>query len=115
MENYYSNTPYYKIWISVIDYITPKSSFLLSEFNYEFKDIVCTRESLVITYIKRNLKLELVYAQDYSSYFCRLIAINTDSIKEWTSPPPLAKQNLKTFSDLEDVIDEWMLFLKTEL
>lgn len=115
MQNYFTDTPIYKIWISVIDIITPKSGFTISEFNYQFKDIVCNRECLVITYVKNNLKLELVYAHEYRSYFCRLIDIETNSNKAWRNSPPAMKKNLENLIDLEIEIDKWMSFLKAEL
>ena len=115
MQNYFIDTPIYKIWISVIDILTPKSAYIISEFNYQFKNIVCCRECLVIAYIKKNIKLELVYAHEYRNFSCRLIDIETNIAKAWRNSPPAMKKNLETLSELEIEINKWLSFLKTEL
>ena len=115
MQNYFIDTPIYKIWISVIDILTPKSGYIISEFNYHFKDIVCSRDCLVVAYIKNNLSLELVYAHEYRSFYCRLIDIETNSSRAWRNSPPALKKNIETLSELEIEIDKWMFFLKIEL
>jgi hypothetical protein len=115
MQNYFSDTPIYKIWISVIDTLIPRSEFIISEFNFQFRDIVCNREGIVIVYIKKNFKLELVYAHEYRSFFCRLIDIETNLSYAWRNTPPAEKKNYETLSELEIEIDKWMSFLLTEL
>lgn len=115
MNNYFSHTPVYKIWIDLIAYTSPRTSFLINEFQYGFVNIVCSREGVVKTYEKGTIKLELIYRQDPASFFCRLSDIQTGIRLDWKKEQPAANPIKYTFADVAAAIDAWLAFLKTEL
>lgn len=115
MNNYFSNTPIYKIWIDFIDYLSPRTSFLIDAFHYKFVSIVCRREEVVCTYISNVSKVEMVYAHENRKFYCRVVNSQTDDIINWINLPPTSTTVLNNFSDLQREIDLWLGFLKTEL
>ena len=115
MNNYFFDTPVYKIWIDLIAYLSPNTSFLIHEFQFGFVDLKCSREGVIKTYEKEKNKLELVYRQDNHSFFCRLLDKQTDEQIMWTTVAPTLSPTKNVFSDLEGEIDLWLNFLKREL
>ncbi len=115
MNNYYSDTPVYKIWIDVIAYLSPRTSFLIETFQYRFVELVCQREEVVDRYIKDNYKLELVYAHESRRFFGRIIDTKTGAPIKWKTTPPAPNFTKNAFSDLQRDIDLWLGFLKSEL
>lgn len=115
MNNYFSDTPIYKIWIDVINYLSPRTSFLVDVSKYRFVDLVCKREDVTHTYERDNHKLELVFAYENRSFFCRLVDVKTGVPIPWKGTPPMPNSIKNSFSDLGIQVDLWLVFLKSEL
>lgn len=115
MDNYFSDTPIYKIWIDLIAYTSPRTSFLVNECQYGFVNIECSREGVVETYEKGAIKLELIYRQDPASFFCRRSDMQTGNRLDWKKEQPAPNPIKNTFADVAAEIDAWLAFLKTEL
>ena len=114
MENYFSETPYYKIWCDIITLLSQKCSFISTITPYSFNKIECKREEVTKLYIFNDKKLEIIYGHESRIFYCRLSNLNTGENISWkSSPPTITKFN--NFNELEIEMDKWMAFLKTEL
>lgn len=114
MNNYFQDTPVYKIWCDVISILSKKSSFVFLNSPYSFSKIICQREELRAIFLLKDLQLELIYAHENRVFFCLLSNINTQEALKWKLRPPKIN-TLNSFEDLEIEIDCWIDFLKREL
>jgi len=115
MDNYFLETPIFKIWIDLIDYLTPRTSFLINKLNFQFVDLTCSREGVIKTFKKEEIKLELVFAHENRKFFCRLTECKSGAPIKWRTTPPPQNALKKDFAELELEIDSWLAFLKTGL
>lgn len=114
MENYFSETPYYKKWGDIISLLSKKSSFISSNTLYSFSKTVCQREDVREIFLLEDKQLEIIYGHEDRMFFCRLSNIKTGEIIRWkSSPPEITKFN--NLRELEIEIDKWMDYLKLEL
>jgi hypothetical protein len=114
MENYFSDTPYYKIWGDVIALIIQKSSFISSETSYSFSRIICQKEDVREIFLSEDKQLEIIYGHENRAFLCLLSDSKTGERVDWkTRPPAIIK--FTTLPELEIEIDKWMHFLKGEL
>lgn len=100
--------------MDVIDYLIPRSSFIIDKFKYQFKDIKCTREEVRVTYYNDKSTIELIYAHENRAFFCIVENLKTKEQQNWQKLPP-SIHTITELSDLENKIDEWLTFLKSEL
>lgn len=114
MQNYFSDTPVYKIWCDVISLLSKKISFISLNFSYSLSKIICQREEVKAIFLLKDLQLELIYAHEYRMFFCLLTNINNQEVIKWKSKPPEINK-FNSFEDLEIEIDCWIDFLKREL
>lgn len=112
--NYFSHTAAYRIWMDVISILTPKTSFLVKDFNLGFDKLVCTREEVKNIHSDNNRRVEMIcnYADRY--FFCLLIDAKTNEKITWCKTNPEFRR-ANNFTELEEQIDEWLEFLKSEL
>ncbi len=115
MKNYFFNTPIYKIWIDIINYLNPRASLLIENFQYRFVSIVCQREELVYTYQKDNQTIELVYAHEYRKFYCRIFVDEPSKARQAISFGQAEDLPLNSLQDLQNQIDYVMDMLKTRL
>lgn len=114
MKNYFMDTPIYKIWIDYINSTSPKMSFIISQKNFAFKHLKCTREEIIKVYENNEIQLEMIFALESRFFYCRKIDKRSSEALPWTEEAPTV-QKVDGFSDLEVEIEKWMQFLKSNL
>ena len=114
MNNYFLETPVYKIWMEVIDFLSPGSYFLVQNKKYSFENIVCSREEVKYLFSKEFLNLELIYAQEYRLFFARLTDAENGNLINWENKSPELKK-VRTLDELKMEIQNWLDFIRVEI
>lgn len=115
MNNYFTEAQIYEIWIDLISYLTPKTSFLIHDLNYGFVNLICTSEGLIKNYENNENKLELSFSISNRRFICKIFDIKSSQRKKWEKQPPVFNINNTELSDLHKEIDCWLDFLQEEL
>ena len=114
MNNYFMDTPVFKIWIDFIAYLSPRTSFIVSQKKYSFKYLKFTREELIKVYENNEIQLEMVFALESRFFYCRKIDKRGSESLSWTEEAPTV-QKVNNFSELEVEIEKWIQYLKNNL
>lgn len=69
MENYFLNTPVYKVWIDVITLLSARSCIFINELGFAFLEIKCKKEGVVETYSKGLTTLQLEFSHENRCFF----------------------------------------------
>ena len=114
MTKYFQNTPYYKIWIYVIDCTIPKFSFLITDKLFISGDVICNRSGVHFIFLKDKYILELYFNQPSKQFICTFKDAQTDKIIPFKFTDSEKESLFHNFNDLEDfekVMENWKNFI----
>ncbi|MBX9733912.1 MAG: hypothetical protein K2X37_07600 [Chitinophagaceae bacterium] len=112
--NFFQDTPIVNIWTEIILLFSRRSNFIVSTKSFRFSRVICERETVKEVFESSNARLELICIYTDRHFFCQLTNSSTSLKIPWKGvPPDLNKFN--TINDLDNIVEEWMIFLEKEL
>jgi hypothetical protein len=114
MSTYFQTTPIYKIWISLIEYILPKSTFLIGKKRMRFINVECRHEEMRISYDNDAVVINQIYNHINRTFCVEMLSKKSGKTLAWRNPP-IDQISATTFEELTININQWLACIENEL